>query len=75
MLLYMALNVNSPGASNAPPSTRTSSNEASFLDGTYKIVEGYEYQLGETADILFHFGQINYSGNGYKHSFKMWFKY
>lgn len=75
MLLYMLLNVNSPGASHAPPATRNSSNEASFTDGTYKIVEGYAYELGETADILFHFGQINYSGNGNKHSLKMWFKF
>lgn len=75
LLMYMALNVNSPTSSHAPPASRNSSNEASFLDGTYKIVEGYSYQLGETADILFHFGQINYNGNGYKHSFKMWFKF
>lgn len=75
MLLYMALNVNSPTSSHAPPSTRNSSNEASFLDGTYKIVQGYEYPLGGTYDIIFHFGQINYSGNGYKHSFKLWFKF
>ena len=75
LLIYMLLNVNSPGASHAPPSTRTASNEASFTDGTYKIVEGYEYPLGGTYDIIFHFGQINYSGNGNKHSFKMWFKF
>ena len=74
-LLYMALNVNNPGASHAPPSTRNASNESSFTDGTYKIVEGYEYPLGGTYDIIFHFGQINYSGNGYKHSFKLWFKF
>ena len=74
-LLYMALNVNSPGASHAPPATRNASNEASFTDGTYKIVEGYTYSLGGTYDIIFHFGQINYSGNEYKHSFKLWFKY
>lgn len=74
-LIYMALNVNSPTSSHAPPSVRNSSNEASFTDGTYKIVEGYEYPLGGTYDIIFHFGQINYNGNGYKHSFKLWFKY
>jgi len=75
LLMYMIFNVNSPNASHAPPSTRNASNEASFLDGTYKIVEGYEYPLGGTHDIIFHFGQINYSGNGYKHSFKLWFKF
>lgn len=74
-LLYLTLNVNNPGASYAPPSTRNAANEASFTNGTYKILEGYEYPLGGTYDILFHFGQINYSGNGYKHSFKLWFKF
>jgi len=71
-LIYMLLNVNSPSSSHAPPSTY---NSTTFNDGTYKIVEGYEYPLGGTYDILIHFGQINYNGNGYKHSFKMWFKY
>ena len=75
LLLYMALNIDNPGTPYAPPSTRNASNEASFKDGTYKILEGYEYLLGGTYDILFHFGQINYSGNGYKHSFKLWFKF
>lgn len=75
LLIYMLLNVNSPTSSHAPPSTRTASNEASFTDGTYKIVQGYEYPLGGTYDVIPHFGQINYNGNGYKHSFKMWFKF
>lgn len=75
LLIYMLCNVNSPTSSHAPPSTRTASNEASFTNGTYKIVEGYEYPLGGTYDMIFHFGQINYNGNGYKHSFKMWFKF
>lgn len=74
-LLYMLLNVNSPTSVNAPPPIRDASNEGLFIDGTYKPVEGYEYALGGTYDILFHFGQINYSGNGYKHSFKLWFKF
>lgn len=75
LLIYMLLNVNSPNSSHAPPSTRNASNEASFTDGTYKIVQGYEYPLGGTYDVIPHFGQINYNGNGYKHSFKMWFKF
>lgn len=71
-LMYMSLNVNNPGSSYAPASTYNSTN---FNSGNYKILEGYEYPLGGTYDILFHFGQINYSGNGYKHSFKLWFKF
>jgi len=71
-LMYMSLNVANPGASHAPPSTYDAT---TFNSGTYKTVEGYVYPLGGTYDIIFHFGQINYNGNGYKHSFKMWFKF
>jgi len=75
MILYMHINVVSPNSSHAPPSTRTAANESSFTDGTYKPVTGYEYSLGETADIIFHFGQISYPSASYKHSLKVWFKY